>query len=244
MAVILPGPLISNIRGTIGGVSFHAGRAGIVASRRVAQSKSKTVLQSESQITFYSGISLFRALSTSDKILWNDYALAYPHENKFGQQRILTGQNYFFALNYYRVFMGETPFTQPPARVLPVTPGPYTVTLTSTAIEINFTPAFNPASCGIIIFATPPISTVTNSQRSKWRILEGDISSPYTFYDITASWEAKTGLNYASIAASGIFNIGVMILTFNLSSGVYSPGLINLGFPPTVPAESNYYYYT
>jgi len=243
MAVILPGAIISDLRGSIGGVSFHQGRAGIIASKRSSQTKAKTVQQSEIQEIFIAALMNYQALTNTQKNLWNDYAVAYPHTNKFGQQRILTGQNYFFALNYYRFYVGESLFQEPPARVLPPATGNYSVTLSSTQIIVTFDTAFNPTNGGIIIFATIPTTTITTSHRSQWRIIYGSAIPPFTTIDLTADYNTKFGIDYGTIAANGTFNIGIMILNFNLLSGVYSPGLIKIGSQIQTMDDSSFYYY-
>lgn len=243
MAVILPGPMISNIRGSIGGTSFHQGRAGIVAGRRPAQSKSKTISQSVIQNLFIGALQAYQNLTITQKKLWDAYSIAYPHTNKFGQQRLLTGQNYFFALNYYRLQLPESPFLSPPARVLPPATGPYNIILTSNEIFLQFVPVFTPANCAFAIFATPPITGITNSQRSKWRFLKSVLPPTNGILNVTSEWNAKFLIDYSSLTTSGVFNLAFMIITFNLLSGVYNTGLIKFVDQSQIQDFSYFYYY-
>ena len=228
MAVVLPGPLVSEIRGSIGGTSFHQARAGIIATKKPIQNKSFTQKQSIAIQEHMLFLQAFQNLTFAQKTLWDTFSVTFQKTDKFGQARELTGLNWFESLNYVNLKLALPFFDVPPAHTLPTPPAVYTHAFAFFEVFVFFDPDFNPLDTALYIYATPPISRVTNSLRSHWRLIKIISAGPYGLINITSDWNNYFNLSYANLVANGNWNIGTMVVTILKASGITSPGLIKV----------------
>jgi hypothetical protein len=116
MALIQPGPMASDIRGSMGGAVFSRNRSGLYIRRRVVPINPKTTGQTEArnrisalQLTFRTG------LNPSQQQMWADLAAGTTAKNKIGLAISLTAQNVYIKINSLRLRCGLTAMHVAPA---------------------------------------------------------------------------------------------------------------------------------
>jgi hypothetical protein len=236
MARIQLGGIITSISGSIGGFTFQRNRSGNIVRLRGGTFKASTIKQTQSQSNHTTLIAQWQGLSLAEKDLWNIFALTYTKIDKFGNTKTLTGINWFMSINANRVCFGYSILLTPPIYALPVAPGVYDFTASASTLIVDFNPVFSPVGTGIKIWTTPPLTTITSSLQSQYRLTSCIESSSYDVLDITADWVTTHNIPYPPSSQTYCFTIGVLIQTCLISNGICSAGLSNIsatGLPIT-----------
>lgn len=212
MALIQTSAIISSIKGSIGGVTFSNVRGGIAAKKRLIGKKSINSKQLTALNTSKISNGTWKSMGFGIKEQWNDFASAYTFTDRFGVTKELTGFNWFKTINTTRVFFNQSVISIPPtyevADAIPV----FYVSMSSTSIVIDWSTPINDTLIDIMVYASAPSRSQAQYNRGKYSLLTlGSIDYSNSF-DITAAWELATGLVYADIAATGLFNINVLIV--------------------------------
>lgn len=116
MAILKFSPVVSDARGSIGGVTFTRARGAAVARSRIAPLQPNSNLASLHRATHTTLIDDWRyGLSNAERIAWNDLALATVWTNDVGEQYTPTGWSLFLrANNIWLLFGGITVWAAPP----------------------------------------------------------------------------------------------------------------------------------
>lgn len=164
----------------------------------------------------------WQLLTLAEKGLWNAYANVWPKTNKFGQDKNLTGQNWFESLNYYRDLLSLSLFTIPPAHDLPIAPPTFEITLSALSVVISFTSSHNYIDSPVIVWTTIPTRRTTTSINVIRKYVTIITADPGTSLDITSDWELATGLNYTPALTFPNANLFVCLESVKASSGITS----------------------
>ena len=220
MALIQLGPLISGIKGSIGGTTFSAIRAGIIAKPRLV---GKRDISQKQRITLNESIAVtnqWNNLSASNKVLWNDYAVLNDFTDRYGVVKTLTGYNFFKLINTASFFVNGSYLSVPPAHAIPTALSSFTVATTSTDIIITPSLSIDPVTTGLEVFTTAPIKNTSVFKRGSYRLTPIgtiDYSVPFS---IKTPWENTHNLDYISAYNGAEFNINVMLVPIDKSSFV------------------------
>jgi len=224
MARVEYGVIITDIKGSIGGVTFQHNRSGKIARLRPKTHKKSTAAQVARQILHSGILHDWQQLSGVDQEDWNDFADLYTKENMFGETKTLSGLNWYESINLSRNLIGLSSLITPPAYLLPVAVPAYTVTINETKIEINLSAPFDTTDNALVIRATGPIPNTTVNFRGQWRFITYEDTGMISTIDITNLWkDIFTCIWPPSDELIGI-NIGIMLQTFRKSSGIQSVG--------------------
>lgn len=226
MARVQLGALVTGLKGSLLGWTFHSNSSGLIARARSGTGKSGTGKQFVARQVPNEYAALWAALSLMDQASWNTYAGLHTRTTPFGTVNTLTGFNWFQSINWNLLSVGSSFVSSPPAYVPAVAVETYTLVFTATSITIVFGSSYDPANSSILIWTTQPVTRVSTSLRSSFRSTAISGAYPFTSIDITSDWESTHGLVWADTAAFAVFNIGCMIQSIENSSGIASPGLI------------------
>ncbi len=222
MAKVTYGSIVTEINGSIGGLTFQTNRAGTIVRLRPSTFRSRSGKQNTEIANFTSLIAGFSELSLADKNDWDAFANAHTKETKFGETRTLTGQNWYTSVNAHREQLSLARLDVPPMFQMPIGNNNFSLVVDETKIEVTKNPPTNPNNTSLIFWGTPPILRTTTSLRSELRFLKVETSRPFSTVDLTGFWEAAFGCDWPpsfSIAKFSIF-IGMQIV--RESSGIAS----------------------
>ncbi|MEE8153291.1 MAG: hypothetical protein V3T76_09720 [candidate division NC10 bacterium] len=225
MAIVQFGGGIVNLTGSVRGWTFQFTRAGSIVRTKPIQRKSSTPKQTSEQSAFVTQIQAFQVLSLSDKVAWDAFAGLHPKDNKFGQQKLLTGQNWFTTINSARARLGLAQLDTPPAHTLPVPITSFNLTVDATKIEIDTITPDNPTDTGLFIDTTFPISQLSRAQRSPFRATDTVNSGPFGTIDLTSDWETAHSLVWPAGGSVDCYNIGVRLQPVNIVTGITGPAI-------------------
>ena len=114
MANVFYGSEITQLAGSIGGISFQKNASGNIAKLRPNLSQSLSEAQILRNIVFADSISAFNQLSSANKLLWKAFATAHSKIDFYGKTKNLTAQNWFTALYCNALSISATPLITPP----------------------------------------------------------------------------------------------------------------------------------
>jgi len=220
VAIVEFGAGVVNIVGSIRGWTFQFTRAGTIVRTKPIQRKSSTPKQTAEQAAFVTQIQAFQVLSLGDKVAWDAFAAMTPKENKFGQQKLLTGQNWFVSVNSALARLGLPQQDTPPANILPVPITSFNLTVDPTKIEIDGLTPNNPTDTGIFIDTTFPTTQLSRAQRSPFRVTDTVNSGPFGTIDLTTDWETAHALNWPAGTVNDCVTIGVRLQPVNTVTGI------------------------
>lgn len=217
---------ITVITGSIGGWTFQKNRSGNIIRLRGQASKQSTSKQTAAHELHQKFLQEFQKLSLQSKQLWDTFALTFIKENKFGEDKTLTGQNWFESVNQNRELINESILEIPPSHIIPPGVPATTLIIDETTIKLDIATGTDLTDIAFIIRSTFPHTRVTTSVRSALRITKIIEVAAAGIIDITSDWEAAHNLQYPPSTTAACFTITVMIQTMNKISGITSAGLI------------------
>lgn len=226
MALAEFGAIVTDLVGSIEGWTFQRTRAGVIVRSKPRQKKVATPKQTSEQTAFVSLVQAFQELSPGDKLAWDAFSLSNSKENIFGQEKLLTGQNWFTAINSARARLALGQLDVPPAALLPVPITSFNLTVDATKIEIDTITPNNPADTGIFIDTTFPVTLTTKLQRSPFRKTDTVAAGPFGTIDLTSDWEATHSLSWPPGGVANCINIGVRLQPVRVSTGITGPALV------------------
>jgi len=225
VARVLFGGGVVNMIGSVKGWTFQFTRAGSIVRTKPIQRRSSTPKQTLEQTAFVSQIQAFQALDPGDKLAWDSFANMTPKTNKFGQDKILTGQNWFTTVNSANARLGNPQADTPPAADLPELITGFDLVVDNTKIEISTITPNNPTDTKIFIDTTFPVSQLARNQRSPFRKTVDFISPPFGTVDLTSDWEAAHSLSWPAGGSADCYNIGVRLQPVNYVTGITGPAV-------------------
>lgn len=224
MARIEYGVIITDIIGSIGGITFQHNRAGKIARLRPKTHKNPTEAQTNRQIKHTGILYDWQQLSGAQQGDWNDFADLHTKDNMFGDTKKLSGLNWYESINLSRDLIGLNSLITPPAYNLPCAVPAYTVTINQSKIEINLTAPFDTTNNALIIRATGPIANTTENFRGQWRFIKYEDTGIINNINITNLWKDIFTCVYPPSSNMTAINIGIMVQTIRKTSGIQSIG--------------------
>lgn len=222
MARVTYGSIITEINGSIGGITFQTNRAGTIARLRPSTFRSRTGKQNTEIANFTSLIAGFSELSLADKNSWDAFALAHTKETKFGETRTLTGQNWYVSSNAHREQVGLARIEPAPMFQMPIGNDNFSLVVDATKIEITKNPPLSPNDTSLLFWGTAPLRRTTTSLRSELRFLTAVTAQPFGVLDITSFWEAAFGCGWPPSPSISDFSIFIAMQIVRGSSGIAS----------------------
>lgn len=114
MARIIYGPIITDIKGSIGGMTFQKNGSGTIARLKPRKTKTNTQKQRDQQPRLKQVQAAWNLLTLVNKVLWNDFAAINKKIGLDGQEKKLTGYQWFLAINENRLLFNDTILSAPP----------------------------------------------------------------------------------------------------------------------------------
>jgi hypothetical protein len=236
MALVQLGTIITNIKGSISGTTFSNCRNGTVAKKRVTGKRLTTTKQADSLNTSKLITNAWNALSVLQQNDFNAYALANTFTDRYGVTKKLTGFQWFKQLSYASYYWSGTTLIIPPAHATPSALPSFTVSLNTTTMQFTWSTPIDPGTLYLLFFTSPPIKQNMLLSRSAYRLTDIRALSYGSTFNFTSAWEQAHGLTYSAIAASGKYNINVLVVPINKASFVSGNAAKGIGSFSSIPS--------
>jgi len=222
MARIVFAPLVSDVKGSIGGITFQKNPSGQIIRtrprRKGASTSSQQIAHNNNQALLF----LWQNLSNDYKDEWSTFAATYTKTNKFGEEKKLTGYNWFYSVNYFSLNLGFTYFPEPPPHDVPAALPDWSISVVDGLLYLTQNTDFDFDNNYIIAWCALPTLRNTNSinQIRKFMVLiTENFGGPL---DITAAWSAATGLDFSTLLYNPATNFFICLQSIRLSSNITS----------------------
>lgn len=227
MAIVQLGVIITNIKGSIGGTTFSNNRAGTTAKQRLVGKRLPNQRQASALNSSVATTVAWNALTSSQQNVFNAYALANSFTSRYGVTKLLTGFQWFKQLSQTSFYFTGSQLTVPPSYSVPGAIPTFTVSLSGSQIIVTWSTPVDVSTLYIYVYATPPLRGNARLQRGSYKLLDTRLIDLSSTFDITAAWEAATGLNYASVAPNAKFNLNVLMFAIDKTS--FNSGIAQSG---------------
>lgn len=218
MALVQTGVIISSIKGSVGGTTFSQTRAGLTAKRRSVGKRLPNSAQLAALNNSMSSTVAWNALSSDNKIAFNEYALANEYTDRYGVTKPLTGYQFYKQLSQASNYFTSEQLVSPPSYSIPDALPTFTVFINNDVIRIDWSTPIDTDVIYIQVFASAPTKGLSVKQRGAYKQLDvRDIDYSDSFF-ITSPWSNAFGMSYLTAASNAIFNINVQIFAIKKSS--------------------------
>lgn len=195
MAKFWPGPLVAEIRGSVGGTTFTRGRYGLVARFRAKPTVSVTDYALAAKARMTTATQLWQTMSGAERLAWDQWANGNPIVGALGEAQILTGHAASVGINCRRSVLAESMTNIPPITPAPDALGAFTFVADKTAGTLNITFATAPTDAGEVVYLQ---ACQYSSAGKVWveNLFKGRIQSAPaqgTPWDALAAVEARIG---------------------------------------------------
>lgn len=206
-AIIIPGPMVAEARGKLGGLIFSRNGGGTYAKTMAVPTNPQTILQGTVRADFAQLASEWsQVLTALERDSWIEYAGATPWTNSLGQVINLTGTNWFIKLNALRLQAGLSVVIEPPvvgtsepqdnsfvvSDVTPSTPGPGQVEFTFDDTR----PWTTEAGAAMLVYQGEPQGFGVENFNIRYRFsfaILGDAVPPTSPVTLGTQWFIPTG---------------------------------------------------
>lgn len=225
MAKIQLGSVATDIRGSVGGVTYSRNKGGAYSRARVTPLNPNSPKQTQVRANFGNNAKSWSSLlSSAQQAAWTLFAQANPIPNVFGASIILSGLSTFMRLNQILSQIGSAQLLDPPANLsVPALAAATGATVDSEAPQVLVTTTAQAVVAGAkyYIFATGGLAPGAKPQQAQYRFMGAFAAvAAAVSVDITDAWFAAFGT--CNPGAS----VGIAIATVNTETGAVTPAVI------------------
>lgn len=225
MAIIKLSGIISEIRGTIGGITYANTGAGLTAKKKVPKRRNPSIKMSKQWGPNALLVQGYRNLTPAQRLEWKNYATTWDDSSQQKVGRRLNAYNWYYSMNYYRIIKGLVLFTVPPAHVLP-TPAPaLSMSITPTALKITSPNPAMTANRLFIITASLPTSCSNRVMKDKCVRISAETFIGQEGNNYRMPYKQFLGLDPCGFDLSKIFQIMFTCTVYSIDSGLFLPGV-------------------
>jgi hypothetical protein len=228
MARVEYGGGITNVKGKIGGWVFQKSNRNNIIRSKGSPKKIYTSRQSVAHQSLQAWLYQWQLISLLDKIAWNDFAAINDRIDVFGNNRKLTGLNWFISINSFLSGLSVAMVTTPPLYVVPGAIPTYSLILDDTSITIDFNGATVFSDYGFAVYASNISQSASVKNYNSMRLLGFFVPDTYNTIDVTTLWNAAWLLDYSSFSFVSNFNISIVLVPIHATSGITGAGYFNV----------------
>lgn len=222
MARIIYSTHVDEIKGSIGGLTFHRNTSGSIVALKPVNRNISTKVQNEGKSNFTQLTSLWNSLSSGDKEGWRDELIGFTFVNRYNESKERTGFNYFMSTNVGRLLLGLAPLSTIGNYTNPVDVPAFTLDVNSTEILCTFVNTSGDPNVRYFFYASPPNRLPYSKQRTQFRLIEAVTPGGGLTFNLTASFETAYGIVWPISNETGAFNITVACCSFDIVHGCWS----------------------
>lgn len=222
MARVTYGSGVTELAGSIGGVTYQKNASGNVARLRPKPTVNPTALQADYQVLFAKLVSAWSILSQANKDLWDALAVAHDHTTPWGETKTLSGYQWYVLCNLYRWRKQGNARSAPAVWYSAPAPDLFTIETSATYIRVAWSPNYDPLHDLLFYVSLPLRQSSLKLRRSLFFIKYVAGLGSMSNYDLTSDISALYNVTWADFYNSSDCNIII-----RLSHGILDYGYIS-----------------
>lgn len=227
MARVTYGSGVTELAGSIGGVTYQKNASGNIAKLRSNPTVNPTPLQSVYQTELSFIVSHWHNLSSVNKATWDAFAAAHDHTTPWGETKTLNGFQWYISCNKIKLKNSSTCFGAAPTWTAMTPPDAFTIETSATYIRAAWSPDYNGIS--LLGYISLPLKQSSLKLRRSLFYTKIYVTSPaISNWDFTTEFENLVNVDWATFYASANCYIIIRILDAYLSRGQVSTWASNI----------------
>lgn len=202
MARVTYGSGVTELAGSIGGVTYQKNASGNIAKLRANPTVNPTALQAGYQTRMAMLVAYWPTLSQADKDLWNAHAIAHDHTTPWGENKTLSGYQWFLTCNLMRLQREATVRESPAGWLAMSPPNQFTIETSATYIRCAWSPAYDPAWALAAYVSLPLRQSSLKLRRSLFYVAKYYPVPSISTWDLTTYVEALFNVTWSVFYAS------------------------------------------
>jgi hypothetical protein len=225
MARVQYGSIITDIAGSLGGLTFQRNGSGKIVRNRPIQPRQGSAGQNSVRQAFNDVTYNWSTLSLANKQAWAAYALAHPVTTYWGTTKQLNGYQMHNQINSYRKLCGLALTASPATYVSPYIPPLQSLTFNASSMVWQLIPTAGTFPSYFLLFTSPPISLSTANARGQVRLTK--VSQVISATSISFLAEYLATHNLAALPASNGVNYYCHVYLAAVNSSCFISGAFN-----------------
>jgi hypothetical protein len=222
MARVTYGALITELAGSIGGVTFQRNSSGNVARLKSKKISNPNQEQSNNNVVFAQLVSYWSTLSQANKDTWDALAAAHDHTTPWGETKTLNGFQWFMSCNRNLLLAGESIRDTAPAYSSISPPNVFTLAASSDHLTINIAAGWSIAPDYLFLYITTPLRHSTLKLRRPCVLVLVDDSINTSSMNIEPYFEDLSNVVWSDFYSSADANIIVRAAVIEAGTGLAS----------------------
>jgi len=222
MARVTYGSGVTELAGSIGGVTYQKNASGNIAKLRSNPTVNPTARQAGYQTNMAYLVSFWPTLSQDNKDRWDAFAIAHTHTTNWGEVKTLSGYQWFLSCNLNRLVEYDSIVPAPPAWVAYPPPDAFTLAVTVDHIRPEWAAPWTSAGWPRFYLSLPLRQSSLKLRRALFFVKSGGWMVPLNNYDLTTEFEALTGVTWAAFFNSANCSIICHITDCGIATGLNS----------------------
>jgi len=223
MARVTYGALITELTGSIGGITFQRNSSGNIARLKPNMPVNPSLSQQSQQKFLISLVTAWSALSDADKTSWETFALAHDHVTEWGEEKTLNGFQWFISSGLNMKSMSLAPLSTAPGWTTIDALPDFVLSASAISLLCTWDPAVDVTGYRVHFYATPPIrQSSLKLRRSNFVIRKVNIDS-LTTQELITYYQTLFGVTWATIYADANCSIIIRAKRIQESSGLAGP---------------------
>jgi len=232
MAQVTYGPTITELTGSIGGVTYQKNTSGNIAKLRSNPTVNPTSLQATYHTRLAKLVSFWPTLSQADKDLWDAHALAHDHLTAWGETKTLSGYQWFLSCNLYHLNTSPTPLSHPEAWVVYNPPQAFRLEANPEGFPLIWDGFYDPDADILIYLSLPLRQSSLKMRRSLFFVDYAYMGESVPGIDLTSYFESLANVTWADFYASANCSIICRLARGDMSAGwisEYTSAIVKVG---------------
>lgn len=222
MARVFYSNQVNEIIGSVGGLTFQPNFSGKIVRLRPINKNTSTKVVNDSKYFFSQLASLWNSLTVDEKFNWSDEISGVTTYNRYNEQRVRTGYNYFMSCNTGRLLLNLSPLETIGNYQAAILPGAFDLSVNSSGILIHFNSVPEDPNSYYFFYCSPPNRLAFQKQRSQFRLVQANVCNGTNNFNLTTAFESAYGLNWPIANISNAFKLAVAVCAFDIVHGSWS----------------------
>lgn len=229
MAVIVPGSIVSDIRGSVGTETYARNQGGLYVRARTTPADPNTGDQQACRAAIAALSQYWSAtLTDQQRANWRTYAHQHPQADRFGNPHLVNGYTRFIQVNFprYRIDVAVA-FDDPPLGS-PIFPPAFTFTADDSADTVTIDLSFPKYGGGLkclqmFAYGGPEVNPGRNFYNGPWRYLgtnRYNTSWQFVPWTMAYPWNLTTGQKVFVRMVAQMFDHGELSSSYQTSTVV------------------------
>lgn len=222
MARVIYGESITELIGSIGGITFQRNASGTIARHKPDPPVNPSQGQSDQQYLLTKLVATWPTLTPAQKATWDALASAHDHVSPWGDIKTLNGYQWFLTCNLYCLLASDPIQTSAPAYSPPAPPDAFTLISYEYNLYCQFPSNYSAIPDHLFVYLTLPIRHNSLKLRKSMFLVDVDDTFNANQLVLTSLFESLAGISWASFQGSADANIICRLLRVQNNTGLTS----------------------